>query len=470
MLFNTPAYFGFFAITALLYWAVSHRRQNLLLLCASFLFYSWWDWRFLFLLVTSAVVDFTMALRIADAQVREDRRASKHALLVSIVANLSVLGFFKYFNFFVGSAESALRSLGYEGSLWTLHVILPVGISFYTFQTMSYTIDVYRQRITPTRRLLDFILFVCFFPQLVAGPIERASTLLRQIQRPRRLFRTDVEQGLLLFALGFFRKVAIADPAGVIADRYFAEPGMYTTVPLAAGLSLYAVQIYNDFAGYSDMARGSARLLGFELSRNFRHPYFSTSVSEFWTRWHITLSTWLRDYLYIPLGGNRRGPQRTFINLMTTMLLGGLWHGAAWTFVVWGALHGAYLAVQHAWQRAVPASWMREAGPLGHAAAAGLVFSLTTFTWLFFRSPDFETAAVYLSGLFSFTPGYEGALLPVAVLGGLTLLIDVPQALSDNEYVFLDWPVGRRAVATATASVLLLASGSANAPFIYFQF
>jgi D-alanyl-lipoteichoic acid acyltransferase DltB (MBOAT superfamily) len=411
-----------------------------------------------------------MALRIRAAQARRDRHAATRALVISIVANLSVLGFFKYFNFFVGSAEAALRSIGYDGSLWTLRIILPVGISFYTFQTMSYTIDVYRERIEPTRRLLDFVLFVCFFPQLVAGPIERASTLLTQIERPRRSGRADIEQGLLLFMIGLLRKVAIADPAGAIADRYFAGPESYTTVPLAAGLLLYSVQIYNDFAGYSDMARGSARLLGFELRRNFRHPYFSRSFSEFWTRWHITLSAWLRDYVYIPLGGSRRGARRTHINLMITMLLGGLWHGAAWTFVVWGALHGGYLAVQHAWNRAASPPGRRLPAQVHGMVAAACVFALTTFAWLFFRSPDFGTAAAYLSGLLSFTPGYEGALLPVAVLAGLTLMIDIPQAVSDNEYVFLEWPVGRRAVAAAAAAVVFLTSGSAHAPFVYFQF
>jgi alginate O-acetyltransferase complex protein AlgI len=470
MLFNTPTYFVFFAVTASLYWAISHRRQNLLLLGASFLFYAAWDWRFLFLLLGSAIIDFVMALRIDAAHAHQDRRAAKRALVASIAVNLAVLGFFKYFNFFIGSAEAALRSIGYDGSFWTLRIILPVGISFYTFQTMSYTIDVYRERIEPTRRLLDFVLFVCFFPQLIAGPIERASSLLTQIARPRRLERLDIEEGLLLFGLGLFRKVAIADPAGLIADRYFASPDAYSTVPLAAGLLLYSVQIYNDFAGYSDMARGSARLLGFELSRNFRHPYFSRSFSEFWTRWHITLSTWLRDYLYIPLGGSRRGARRTYINIMITMLLGGLWHGAAWTFVAWGALHGGYLVIQHAWSRTASLSKREIGAQVPAVLAAVCVFALTTFAWLFFRAPDFGTAAAYLASLLSFTPGYEGALLPVIVLAGLTLLIDIPQSLSENEYVFLEWSVGRRAVAAAAAGLVLLASGSAHAPFIYFQF
>jgi alginate O-acetyltransferase complex protein AlgI len=230
------------------------------------------------------------------------------------------------------------------------------------------------------------------------------------------------------------------------------------------------VQIYNDFAGYSDMARGSARLLGFRLMRNFRHPYFATSISDFWTRWHISLSSWLRDYLYIPLGGNRRGPRRTYVNLMATMLLGGLWHGAAWTFVAWGALHGTYLVVQHAWTRLRSTVAFDAPFAVPPVARATCVFALVTFTWLFFRAPDFGTASDYLSALLRFTPGSEGSVLPLVVLAGLMLAIDVPQALSENEYVFLEWPAVPRAVATATAALLLLASGSTNAPFIYFQF
>ena len=471
MLFNTAAFFIFFALVLLLYRALPHRAQNWMLLAASYVFYGWWDWRFLGLLGASTLLDWTLALRINAARERHDRSAAKRGVAISVVANLGILASFKYFNFFVDSAEHVLRGFGYDGPTWTLRIILPVGISFYTFQSLSYIIDVYRGDLRASRSLPDFALFVAFFPQLVAGPIERATRLLPQVQRPRVVTRTDWEEGALLFGVGLFRKVAIADPAGSVADGYFADPAAFTSVQLLAGVLLYALQIYNDFAGYSDMARGSARLMGFTLMRNFRHPYFATSFSDFWQRWHISLSGWLRDYLYIPLGGNRKGRLRTHVNLMTTMLLGGLWHGANWTFVVWGALHGFFLIVQHAWQTLVGSRpggfWTRAAG---RALAAVTVFALVNVAWVFFRAPDFSTAFTYLGGIAALTPGAEGVLIPVMVLGFYTLVIDLPQALTDNEYVFLDWPAEWRALATSAAGLILLASGTTHAPFIYFQF
>jgi alginate O-acetyltransferase complex protein AlgI len=471
VLFNTATFFVFFAVVLLFYRVLPHRAQNWMLLGASYVFYGWWDWRFLGLLGASTLLDWKMGLIIHAARERSDAVAAKRAIVTSVVANLGILACFKYFNFFVDSADHALRALGYDGATWTLRVILPVGISFYTFQSLSYTIDVYRGELRASRSLVDFALFVAFFPQLVAGPIERATRLLPQVQRPRVVTRTDWEEGLLLFGLGLFRKVGIADPAGSIADLYFADPAAHSTIPLLAGVMLYALQIYNDFAGYSDMARGSARLMGFTLMRNFRHPYFATSFSDFWKRWHISLSGWLRDYLYIPLGGNRRGRLRTHLNLMTTMVLGGLWHGANWTFVVWGALHGLLLIAQHAWQSLMP----RPAGSVRLRSARAMlsmltVFALVNVAWIFFRAPDFAIAFTYLGRLAAFTAGSEGGLIPVVVLAVYTLVIDVPQALTDNEYVFLDWPVGWRALATSTACLVLLGSGTTHVPFIYFQF
>jgi alginate O-acetyltransferase complex protein AlgI len=489
VLFNTAEFFIFFVAVLLLYRVLPHRGQNWMLLVASYVFYGWWDWRFLALIWASTVLDWALALAIERARERSGAAAAKRAIAVSIVANLAILGFFKYFNFFIDSAEHLLRGFGYEGSTWTLRIILPVGISFYTFQSMSYTIDVYRGELRASRSLADFALFVAFFPQLVAGPIERATSLIPQIQRPRHVTRIDWEEGLLLFGLGLFRKVAIADPAGVIADGYFADPAAHSSVQLTVGVLLYALQIYNDFAGYSDMARGSARLLGFTLMRNFRHPYFATSLSDFWKRWHISLSGWLRDYLYISLGGNRKGHLRTHVHLMSTMLLGGLWHGANWTFVVWGGLHGAYLTAQHALTGVAPrlanvclalppfarrsftnvpgATWMRTAQRLGSAV---FVFFLVNVAWLFFRAPDFVTAGEYVGGILAFTAGAEGAMLPLLVLAAYTLFIDVPQAVADDEYVFLNWPVYRRAIAATAVGLVLLVSGTTHAPFIYFQF
>jgi alginate O-acetyltransferase complex protein AlgI len=489
VLFNTATFFVFFAVVLALYRALPWRQQNYMLLAASYVFYGWWDWRFLLLLAASTTLDWYLGLVIERSRERKDHAAAKRAVAVSVVANLAILGFFKYCDFFIDSAEQVLRGFGYDGPTWTLRIILPVGISFYTFQSMSYTIDVYRRDLRASRSLPEFALYVAFFPQLVAGPIERATNLLPQIRQPRYPSWTDWEEGLLLFGLGLFRKVAIADPAGLIADGYFQQPALYSSVQLAAGVLLYAVQIYNDFAGYSDMARGSARLMGFTLMRNFRHPYFATSVSDFWKRWHISLSAWLRDYLYIPLGGNRHGRARTHLNLMATMLLGGLWHGANWTFVVWGGLHGAYLIVQHAWTGmkvplarmclALPpfasrsftnlpgATWLRTARRMG---AAIVVFALVNVAWIFFRSPDFATAFSYLKGVLAMQTGSEGSLLPVLALIALTLAIDVPQAVAEDEFVFLDWPVYRRAAVATAGLLLLLASGSTNAPFIYLQF
>ena len=475
MLFNTPQYFVFFAIVLVVYYALARRAQNVFLLAASYFFYGSWDYRFLSLLFLSTAIDYTAGLAIHAASQRGDRRRMRVALVLSVGSQLAILGFFKYFNFFAGSAASLLAAFGFHPSLPSLQVILPVGISFYTFQTMSYTIDIYRGAFAPTRSFVDFALSVAFFPHLVAGPIQRARSLIVQIERPRTVTRDLVDRGLTLFVIGLVRKVAIADPAGALADTYFADPSSYTTIPLACGLMLYGLQIYNDFAGYSEMARGSANLLGFDLMRNFRHPYFATSISEFWQRWHISLSTWLRDYLYIPLGGNRKGPRRTYVNLMLTMLLGGLWHGASWNFVIWGSLHGVYLAGYHAWHsvriRSARLQPSEGYALVGRVASGVAVYALVTFTWLFFRSHDLSTTAAYLRGLFAFTPGYEGAVIPFALLAAMTLAIDVPQAIADDECMVLEWQLVPRAAFVAASVLVLLFSGNlGHEAFIYFQF
>jgi D-alanyl-lipoteichoic acid acyltransferase DltB (MBOAT superfamily) len=481
MLFNSIEYACFFVAVLLVYYALPFRAQNVWLLAASYFFYGSWDWRFLSLLWLSTVIDYAAGLAIQAARERDHRRAMRAALTVSVGAQLAILGFFKYFNFFADTAALMLGRMGFHPSLPALTVILPVGISFYTFQTMSYTIDIYRGRFQPTRTFVDFALSVAFFPHLIAGPIQRARSLLVQIERPRVVTQDCWERGLALIAIGLIRKVAIADPAGTLADAYFAHPSEYTSVPLACGLMLYGLQIYNDFAGYSEMARGSANLMGFELMRNFRHPYFARNVSEFWTRWHISLSTWLRDYLYIPLGGSRRGTRRTYLNLMLTMLLGGLWHGASWNFVIWGGLHGTYLTGYHGWKQwrgtrdaadidlaPRPAWWIDRGRTLASALA---VYALVTFTWVFFRSHDIATTGSYLSGLFAFRSGFEGALLPVLALAAFTLAIDVPQALADDECALLQWaPLPRVAFITGGVLLLLFSGNMDHEGFIYFQF
>ena len=476
MLFNTTEYALFFSIVLGCYFLLPFRAQNVWLLGASYFFYGSWDWRFLSLLLLSTVIDYTAGLLIQASRECNDRRGMKRALVLSVGGQLLILGIFKYFNFFAGSMASLLEAMGFRASLPTLQVLLPVGISFYTFQTMSYTIDIYRGAFLPTRSFVDFGLSVAFFPHLVAGPIQRARSLIVQIERPRVVTQEHWERGLTLLLTGLIRKVAIADPAGVLADSYFANPSSYTSIPLACGLLLYGLQIYNDFAGYSEMARGSANLMGFDLMRNFRHPYFARNISDFWTRWHISLSTWLRDYLYISLGGNRKGAARTYVNLMITMLLGGLWHGASWNFVIWGALHGTYLCVYHGWRQwtgdsPVPRRERAIVAALRPAVSGACVYALVTFTWLFFRSHDMGTTLAYLSGLFAFKGGFEGAVIPVAALWAFTLAIDLPQALADDECTVITWtPVRRAAFVTAGLLAVLLSGNIVHEAFIYFQF
>ena len=346
MLFNSLVFLGFLSVVLMVYPRLHWRRQNLFLLAASYYFYGTWDWRFTSLLMISTVVDYFVGQRIHMAT---EIRRRKLLLTISVMVNLGILGFFKYFNFFVDSLGVLLDGAGFDPHLPVLRIILPVGISFYTFQTMSYTIDIYRKRMEPTRNFIDFALFVSFFPQLVAGPIERARVLLPQIAAPRQVTRPMITSGLNLMLMGYLKKVAIADTLAPLVDQIFSQPAGLDTGTLLTGVYAFAFQVYGDFSGYSDIARGVSRLLGFELLENFNAPYLSRSITEFWRRWHISLSTWLRDYLYIGLGGNRKGEFRTYINLFLTMLLAGLWHGAAWTFVVFGALHGVYLTVEKIW-------------------------------------------------------------------------------------------------------------------------
>ena len=341
MVFNSVTFAVFLPIVLGLYYVLNRRYQNLWLLAASCVFYGWWDSRFLALLAFSTVVDFYCAKKIAETE--EDRRRKAY-LLVSLISNLGILGFFKYFNFFVESTETALATIGWNVAAPVLQIVLPIGISFYTFQAISYTIDVYRRTIPPSRDFVAFALSVCYFPHLVAGPIQRASFLLPQLEAERRVRWVHIREGAGLIVFGLFKKVGVADAIAPMVDLRFANPELYGWADLLFALYLFAIQIYCDFSGYSDIARGTSKLFGIELMLNFDHPYFSRSITEFWRRWHISLSTWLREYLYIPLGGNRGGAWKTYRNLIVTMLLGGLWHGANWTFVIWGGLHGLYLA------------------------------------------------------------------------------------------------------------------------------
>jgi len=398
MLFNSQVFLLFLAIVVPAYFLARRnlRLQNSLLLLASYVFYGWWDWRFLGLLAFTTVLDFTVARQLGSTT---DLRHRRWLLGISIVSNMAILGFFKYFNFFASSTVAMLAKVGIAADPLTLQVILPVGISFYTFQSMSYTIDVYRRHLEPSRNLFDFALFLSFFPQLVAGPIERATHLLPQIQRARVFDLAAINAGLWLILWGYFKKVVIADRMAIVANGIFDNYMQHSGLNLVIGALAFTVQIYCDFSAYSDIARGIAKCLGFDLMLNFRLPYFAINPSDFWQRWHISLSTWLRDYLYIPLGGNRRGPVRTQVNLMITMLLGGLWHGAAWNFVIWGGYHGLLLAAYRVFDRPVDPSrrhghvWRRGMF-LGKMA---LMFLFTVIGWIIFRARSTEQIVHFLT-------------------------------------------------------------------------
>ena len=345
MLFDSPAFVVFLIVVVLLYWRLNRRWQNIFLLAASYFFYGWWDWRFLLLMAGSTSVDYLIAKKIPGLSSPGQRRA---LLILSLAVNFSFLGFFKYFNFFVQSFAALLSTVGFHNVPTSLlRILLPPGISFYTFQEVAYIVDVYKGKLQPSDSLIDYALFISLFPHLIAGPIQRPNHLLPQVQRERTLKWDKLFDGLMLILFGLFQKCVIADNCALIANAAFNGYLGAATLPVVLlGSYAFAWQIYGDFAGYSNIARGAAQLLGFHFMVNFRQPYLATTLQDFWRRWHISLSSWLRDYLYIPLGGNRKGERRTYGNLLTTMLIGGLWHGANWTFVVWGGIHGGVLAIE----------------------------------------------------------------------------------------------------------------------------
>ncbi len=415
MNFNSASFLIFLPTVALIYLLI-HRRErprDLFLLVASYYFYMSWNWKYAGLIAFSTVVDYVVGLGLHSKNTPGARRL---LLVISLTANLGLLAVFKYFNFFMEVSGRTLSLFGLEIAAHHLNVLLPVGISFYTFQTMSYTIDLYRRKIPYEQDFVKFALFVSFFPQLVAGPIVRASEFLPQLHREPRINREQFNSGMALVFQGLFKKVVLADLLAALAvDDVFANPGAFSSWDLYFALVGYAFQIYNDFSGYSDIAIGSARMLGFSLPMNFNRPYLAEGMREFWTRWHISLSTWLRDYLYIPLGGNRLGERRTYANLLITMLLGGLWHGAAMNFVIWGLYHGLLLMAAHAMSSRRPVTslpWLRRLG----------CFHLVLFGWLLFRVDSLHAFGSYLSGLAEFSavtalsPVYYSIVLIAALL------------------------------------------------------
>ncbi|MCB0661711.1 MAG: MBOAT family protein [Saprospiraceae bacterium] len=522
MVFNSVAFFVFIVAFLVVYFNLKGRMRIWWCLLGSYFFYGWWDWRFLSLIAISTMIDYLLGLKLDQT---DDSMKRKRLLGLSMVMNLGFLGVFKYFNFFADSFGDVLLSMGLEPSWNTLHIILPVGISFYTFQSMSYTIDVYQRKIPVEKDLLRFSTFIAFFPQLVAGPIVRASDFLPQFKRDIKWDWNRFHSGTAQFLWGMFKKVAVADSLAPFVDHAFFDPVSNSSMHLLIGVIFYAFQIYCDFSGYSDMAIGLARIMGFDFPENFRTPYFSKNFSEFWSRWHISLSSWLRDYLYIPLGGNRGGSfgswffmlffmaipvvlmgsvwlgiafviislatwayaQRNpafklqtfiYLNLMVTMLLGGLWHGASWVFVFWGFLHGFYQVVQRfvgpyfgkfmRWIQ-MP-SWARD------GVNMAIVFFFTCFAWIFFRSPDFHIATEVIRGIASFE-NFDFAnvtnkfwVARGALLIAMLLAVEIAHARLDYKALVLERPVFRIASFAVIIWVISFLGTFGSNAFIYFQF
>lgn len=402
MLFNSIEFVIFFPLVLILYWGVFNRisltLRNSFLLAVSYLFYGWWDYRFLGLIVLSSFVDFLLGKYIHEAKTVKIRRLF---LIVSLTFNLSILFFFKYYGFFATELVDLLHLWGYSAQLTTLKIILPVGISFYTFQTLSYTIDIYRRQLKPTNDLIAFMTFISFFPQLVAGPIERAKNLLPQFNSLKKFDYPMAANGFRQLLWGFFTKIAVADSVAPIVDTIFANHHSLGAGTLILGAVLFAIQIFGDFSGYSNIAIGTASILGFDLMQNFNMPYFSRNMREFWTRWHISLSSWFRDYVYIPLGGNRRSKLRNSINVMATFIISGLWHGPSWTFITWGTLHGLLYMITKPFS---PKDISDKLSARQWPAILG-TFLLVCATFVFFRADNMPQALGYFNGIFSLKSG-----------------------------------------------------------------
>ena len=466
MLFTSVDFLIFFAILLGILAVVRDSRARFwVVLVASYIFYAAWDWRLLSLLVACSLWNWWLGLVIEDASSERRRKA---AMIVAVTLNLLALGYFKYANFFVRSFEELfdIRSTG------ALAIILPLGISFFTFQGIAYVVDVYRRTKHATRDLVTFLFFKAFFPQLIAGPIVRAAQFMPQLARPFRMKREMIVMGAQYFLVGAVSKLVLADNLAYAVDWIFADPGKYDSATLWLGLFAYTGQIYCDFFGYSMMAIGLARIMGYRLPVNFRMPYVSLDIQEFWRRWHITLSNWLRDYLYIALGGNRKGPVRTYANLGMTMLIGGLWHGASWAFVLWGGLHGGALIINRLWSRYVPRE-RRLPALLGWA----ITFAFVVLAWLPFRAPQWGTLEAYARGLIGRGDGtahwpYAPALIVLAVVTAWHIFYRVAprwkKSLAGFRHPERFWQMG--VLLAAILALILFTPLSGTGPFIYFQF
>ena len=472
MFFDSAVYFVFLILVVSLNWSLRFRSQNWLLLASSYFFYGWWDYRFLLLMGASTLINYYLSHRFEEMP---EGVARKRLFVGALIVNFLFLGFFKYFNFFVDSFLDLLRLLGvaHPPRRW-IEVLLPPGISFYTFQEVAYLVDVYHRRLRAAPKLSDYALFVCVFPHLIAGPIQRPDHLLPQLQNPRVYKPEQFFDGVVLILEGIFRKVVVADNCALVANAAFSgklgEPNLPVVI---LGVFAFAWQIYGDFSGYSSIARGSAQLLGLHFMVNFKQPYQATSLQDFWRRWHISLSTWLRDYLYIALGGNRYGELKTYRNLLYTMLLGGLWHGANWTFVVWGGLHGVGLALE----RLCTSTASQKVVSRQHAFDVWfrrfLLFLFVGVAWVFFRAASIHEALHFLAGLgtWHWQADYwvAGNILALFVLP--LFLLDLRLEQKDEEYAFQSADVRSRVAFGAILFLLTLMFGAnqSNA-FIYFQF
>lgn len=478
MLFNSLSFLLFLPIVFTLYWWVNKRGlqlQNLLLLVASYFFYACWDWRFLSLLFFSTALDYFTGIKMEEAK---NQKSKKIWFWLSVGINLGFLGVFKYYNFFADSFATALSGIGIQTNFWTLKVILPVGISFYTFHGLSYVIDIYKDRIKAERDIITYSLFVSFFPLLVAGPIERATHLLPQIKMKRYFDYNKAIDGVHQIIWGLFKKVVIADNCALYANSIFDHYESMNSVSLVLGAVYFSFQIYGDFSGYSDIALGTSKLFGIDLLRNFNYPYFSRDIAEFWRRWHISLSSWFRDYVYIPLGGSKGGMLMKIRNTFVIFLISGFWHGANWTFILWGGLHALFflplLMTQNNRKNIETVAKGKSLPTIKEFLAMIATFSLTTFAWIFFRAKTISEAVAYIQRIFQFN--FEGKIqylnferYSVEFLLMLFLFILMEWNSREKEHPI----IGNRTMLKAIVAVLLiLVFGSYSNPsdFIYFQF
>jgi len=481
MLFNSIDFAIFLPIVFILYWFVANKNlklQNFLIVAASYLFYGWWDYRFLSLILFSTIVDYAVGQKL-----RTEEKQSKRKILLwtSIIVNLGFLGFFKYYNFFLENFVSAFSLFGMEINANSLNIILPVGISFYTFQTLSYTIDVYRKKLEPTKDFIAFSAFVCFFPQLVAGPIERARNLLPQFYRKRTFEYQKAVDGMRQILWGLFKKIVIADNCAELANQIFNNSADMNGSTLVLGAIFFTFQIYCDFSGYSDIAIGTSRLFGFDLKQNFAFPYFSRDIAEFWRRWHISLSTWFRDYLYIPLGGSRGGTIMKIRNTFAIFLVSGFWHGANWTFIAWGVLNALYfiplLLSNNNRNNLNVVAEGKILPSLRELIAMLSTFSLTVFAWIFFRAENINHAFSYIGGVFSSSilsmpefNGMDNALIILCLIGGFLVI----EWLGRNDKFALEKVLNNIKLIRVVIYIILITSlflfATKPQDFIYFQF